>query len=457
MDIKTLKGFKDYLPKDSLIRIHIVRQIFSVLNSYNFELIDTPVLEYSELLLKKGGDEAEKQIYRFKDNGGRDVSMRFDLTVPFARFIATNISSLKFPFRRSQFGKVFRGENSQKGRYREFMQFDFDIVGEDSFRGDAEILSVVYYGLEEIFLNFIEGINKKFIIHYSHLGILNSFFEQLGIKEKSLFILRNIDKIDRIGIEKVKEELLLEIEEEAVDLILSLMDLQGTFKDKIQTLKSILGDNNESIKRVEDVFKHLSLLKIQDSFNLNLKIARGLDYYTGIVFESEVFGSNMGSVCSGGRYDNLVSSFSSSIQKVSGVGGSFGVDRIKDIIDLEKFSYIKIFVTKARSKVLIVNLDSALQNYYYELATRFRNHDYSKIKNISCEVYFKNKNGKNIKEQIEYALSKEIRFLVFVGQEEYKENKMKVRDLTKKEELLLSFEESINLIKCNEKLLCTPF
>ncbi len=285
---------------------------------------------------------------------------------------------------------------------------------------------------------------------------MNSFFEKLGLKEKSIFILRNIDKIDKIGIDKVKEALLLEIEKEAVDSILSLVSLQGTFKDKIQALKSILGDN-ESIKRVEDVFQHLSLLKIQDSFNLNLKISRGLDYYTGIVFESEVFGSNMGSVCSGGRYDNLVSSFSNSIQKISGVGGSFGVDRIKDIIDLEKFSYIKIFVTKARSKVLIVNLDSALQNYYYELATRFRNHDYSKVKNISCEVYFKNKNGKNIKEQIEYALSKEIRFLVFVGQEEYKENKMKVRDLTKKEELLLSFEESINLIKCNEKLLCTPF
>lgn len=456
MDIKTLKGFKDYLPKDSLIRIHIVRQIFSVLNSYNFDLIDTPVLEYSELLLKKSGDEAEKQIYRFKDNGGRDVSMRFDLTVPFARFIATNASNLKFPFRRSQFGKVFRGENSQKGRYREFMQFDFDIVGEDSFRGDAEILSVVYYGLEEIFLNFIEGINKKFIIHYSHLGILNSFFEKLGIKEKSLFILRNIDKIDKIGVDKVKEALLLKIEKEVVDSILNLVNLQGTFKEKIQALKSILGDN-ESVKRVEDVFQHLSLLKIQDSFNLNLKISRGLDYYTGIVFESEVFDSNMGSVCSGGRYDNLVSSFSSSIQKISGVGGSFGVDRIKDIIDLEKFSYVKIFVTKARSKVLIVNLDSALQDYYYELATRFRNHDYSKVKNISCEVYFKNKNGKNIKEQIEYALSKEIRFLVFIGQEEYKENKMKVRDLTKKEELLLSFEESINVIKCSEKLLCTPF
>ncbi len=151
MDIKTLKGFKDYLPKDSLIRIHIVRQIFSVLNSYNFDLIDTPVLEYSDLLLKKSGDETEKQIYRFKDNGGRDVSMRFDLTVPFARFVATNISALKLPFRRSQFGKVFRGENSQKGRYREFMQFDLDIVGEDTFRAMPRFFLLYIMDLKRFF------------------------------------------------------------------------------------------------------------------------------------------------------------------------------------------------------------------------------------------------------------------------------------------------------------------
>ncbi|ETZ18189.1 Histidyl-tRNA synthetase [Borrelia duttonii CR2A] len=154
MDVRTLKGFRDYLPKEALIRTHIIKQIYSVLVSYNFDLIDTPILEYSEFLLKKGGDEVEKQIYRFKDNGDRDVSMRFDLTVPFARFMATNKSKIKFPFRRSQIGKVFRGENTQKGRYREFMQFDFDILGEDTFRSDAEILSIVYCGLEVGFFKF---------------------------------------------------------------------------------------------------------------------------------------------------------------------------------------------------------------------------------------------------------------------------------------------------------------
>ncbi|QMU98943.1 histidine--tRNA ligase [Borrelia sp. A-FGy1] len=456
MDVRTLKGFKDYMPKEALIRTHVIKQIYSVLMSYNFDLIDTPVLEYSELLFKKGGDEVEKQTYRFKDNGDRDVSMRFDLTVPFARFITTNRAKIKFPFKRFQIGKVFRGENTQKGRYREFMQFDFDIVGENTFQSDSEILSIVYCGLEEIFLNFIEGIDRKFIIHFSHIGILNSYIYKLGLRDKSIFILRNVDKLDKIGIENVKKNLLAELSEEHVNLILGFINLKGTFWDKLEALKGILGYNDD-IKRIENIFVHLSSLGIQDSFNFNLKIVRGLDYYTGLVFEAEMLGINMGSICSGGRYDNLISSFSSSLQKVSGVGGSFGIDRIKDIIENERFNYIKLFVTKASSRVLIVNIESSLENYYYKLADRFRRHDYSKVNNIACEVYPKSKEGKNIKEQIEYALNKDIRFLVFIGQEEYREDKMRIRDLTKKEELLLSFSEAIKIIKGNDKFLYTPF
>ncbi|UGQ16948.1 histidine--tRNA ligase [Borrelia sp. RT1S] len=456
MNVRTLKGFRDYLPKEALIRTHVIKQIYSVLMSYNFDLIDTPVLEYSEFLFRKGGDEVEKQAYRFKDNGDRDVAMRFDLTVPFARFIATNRAKLRFPFKRFQIGKVFRGENTQKGRYREFMQFDFDMIGEDTFQSDAEILSIAYCGLEEVFLNFIEGIDRRFIIHFSHVGILNSYVNMLGLEGKSIFILRNVDKLDKIGIENVRKNLLTELSEEHVDLILKFINLQGTFWEKLEALKNILGDN-DAIKRLEGIFVHLSSLGIQDAFNLNLKIVRGLDYYTGVVFEAEISGIDMGSICSGGRYDNLVSSFSSSLQKVSGVGGSFGVDRIKDVIGNEKFSYIKLFVTKASSRVLIVNIDSGLEAYYYKLADRFRRHDYSKSNNIACEVYPKNKEGKNIKEQIEYALHKDIRFLVFVGQEEYREDKVRVRDLTKKEELLLSFSEAIKAIKGNDKFLCTPF
>ncbi|AHH10292.1 histidine--tRNA ligase [Borrelia coriaceae] len=456
MDIRTLKGFRDYLPKEALIRTHVIKQIYSVLVSYNFDLIDTPILEYSEFLLKKGGDEAERQTYRFKDNGDRDISMRFDLTVPFARFMATNRSKIKFPFRKSQLGKVFRGENTQRGRYREFMQFDFDIVGEDTFRSDAEILSVVYCGLEEIFLNFIQGINRKFVIHFSHIGILNAYIDKLGLKEQATFILRNIDKLGKIGIDSVRENLLSQLSEECVNFILNFISLEGTFWDKLETLRGVLGDN-DSLKRIEDIFLHLSELGIQDAFNFNLKVVRGLDYYTGLVFEAEMMGINMGSICSGGRYDNLLSLFSSSLQKVSGVGGSFGIDRIQDIIELEKFNYIKLFVVKASSRVLIVNIDDSLQDYYYKLADKFRRHDYSKINNIACEVYPKSKDGKNIKVQIEYALDKSIRFLIFVGQDEYRENKLKVRDLTKKEELLLSFDEAIKFIKGNDKFLCTPF
>ncbi|WP_024654118.1 histidine--tRNA ligase [Borrelia persica] len=456
MDVRTLKGFRDSLPQDALIRTHIIKQIYSVLVSYNFDLIDTPILEYSEFLLKKGGDEVEKQIYRFKDNGGRDVSMRFDLTVPFARFMATNKCKIKFPFRRSQIGKVFRGENTQKGRYREFMQFDFDIVGEDTFRSDAEILSIVYYGLRDIFLNFIKDFERKFVIHFSHIGILHAYLEKLGLEDNAAFILRNIDKLDKMGIETVRENLLVQLSEEHVDLILEFVNLDGTFSDKLKRLKGILVDN-DAVKRIEDIFVHLSVLKIQDAFNFNLKIVRGLDYYTGLVFEAEMPCVNMGSICSGGRYSNLLPLFSGSLQKFSAVGGSFGIDRIQDIITIEKFHYIKVFVVKASSRVLIVNLDDDLQDYYYGLADKFRGHDYSKINNIACEVYPKNKDGKNIKVQKDYAIAKCIRFLIFVGQEEYKENKLRVRDLTKNEELLLSFDEAIKFIKGNDKFLCTPF
>ncbi|ETZ18188.1 Histidyl-tRNA synthetase [Borrelia duttonii CR2A] len=250
--------------------------------------------------------------------------------------------------------------------------------------------------------------------------------------------------------------MLLELSEEHVDLVLDFVNLDGTFSNKVKALRSILGDN-DAVKRIEDIFVHLNALGIQDAFNFNLKIVRGLDYYTGLVFEAEMLGVNMGSICSGGRYDNLLSLFSGSLQKVSGVGGSFGIDRIQDIIEIDKFNYIKLFVVKASSRVLIVNIDDTLQDYYYKLADKFRRHDYSKINNIACEVYPKSKDGKNIKIQIEYALAKAIRFLIFVGQEEYQEGKLKVRDLTKKEELLLSFDEAIKFIKGNDKFLCTPF
>lgn len=318
-----LKGFRDSLPKEEIPKKKIIRRLEEGFEAYGFVPIDTPVLEYSSVLLGKGGGETDKQVFSFQDNGKRDVAMRFDLTVPFARFLASHLSEIALPFKRYHINKVWRGEKPQKGRYREFIQCDFDIVGVDNSQSDYEILSMMDYSFSLL------GITN-YTFHISHRGLFNSFLEKLGVKEHSIEILRAVDKLRKIGKESVKT-LLLELlsSEEKADRILSyiLSGENSSFTETLNKLVSLIGEENESSTRLREIYRLLEETKISSHFVLDPSITRGLDYYTGIVYETFLDDlPSLGSVCSGGRYNDLASLYTK--EKLPGVGSSIGLDRL---------------------------------------------------------------------------------------------------------------------------------
>ncbi len=318
-----LKGFRDSLPKDEIPKKRITRKLEDVFSSYGFVPIDTPVLEYTKVLLGKGGGETDKQIFRFQDNGGRDVAMRFDLTVPFARFLAMHHDEVGIPFKRYHINKVWRGENPQKGRYREFVQCDFDIVGVDSPEADYEILSMMHRAFSEL---GIEG----YTFHISHRGMFSTFLEKIGLKENAVEILRTVDKLRKIGNEEVKR-LLTEItgDESKADTILRYITAgeDSSFEDTLSALTELSGGKSESTERMERIYALLKDGGISDAFVFDPSITRGLDYYTGIVYETFLDQiPSLGSVCSGGRYNDLASLYTK--EMLPGVGSSIGLDRL---------------------------------------------------------------------------------------------------------------------------------
>lgn len=438
---KVLKGFRDFLPEAELKRKALFSAAEAVFSSFGFVPIDTPVLEYTDVLLRKGGGETDKQVYSFKDHGGRDVSMRFDLTVPFARFTAANKNSLFFPFKRYHIAKVWRGENTQKGRYREFYQCDFDIVGTDSSASDLEILLLMKESLLAI------GV-KDFKIHLSNRGILNSFLEINGILDKSVEILRAVDKLAKIGREKVKELLTEAIgsSDTAIDssagfLAESILDFITPENDFIKTLDKLAslckGDNNE-ISRIREIYTALKEGGWEKYYILNPSITRGLDYYTGIVFETFLTGKEgIGSVCSGGRYNNLTSLYSA--DALPGVGASIGVDRLLAALEEDGEE------NKAFCSCIVFNMDKALLGHLHKIASILRG------KGISCEVYPETtKLGK----QFSYAEKKNIPCGVIIGSEEKDTDTITVKDLIERENFeKMNLDEGIKkIISIMEKM-----
>lgn len=323
IDPVILKGFRDSLPEEEIPKRKIMRKLEDNFSSYGFVPIDTPVLEYTSVLLGKGGGETDKQVFHFEDNGGREVAMRFDLTVPFARFMALHSSSLALPFKRYHINKVWRGEKPQKGRYREFIQCDFDIVGVDNAEADFEILSMMHSSFSAL------GIDG-YTFHLSHRGLFNTFLEKLGIKEHSVEILRTVDKLRKIGEEEVTR-LLTEItgDNGKANAILSYITAgEGSgFEETLSKLKELSGGDTDSSKRLEDIYALLKAVGIEKNFILDPSITRGLDYYTGIVYETFLDKlPDLGSVCSGGRYNNLASLYTK--EQLPGVGSSIGLDRL---------------------------------------------------------------------------------------------------------------------------------
>jgi len=416
---RTLPGFMELLPNEQILFEQMKQKIEKVYQRFGFLPLDTPILELSEILLAKAGGETEKQIYRF-EKGDTDISMRFDLTVPLAKYVAKNYGNLSFPFRRYQIGKVYRGEKAQKGRFREFYQCDIDIIGDGELGiiNDAEIPSVIYQLIKELGFD-------DFTIRINNRKILNGLFEEIEQKENSVAIMRIIDKIDKIGKEAVKEELqTLGVAEKSIDQIINFITITGTNDEKLQSLQN-LGIANEMFKtglaELTEVVKYIRVFGVPDTnFSVDLTIARGLDYYTGTVYET--FLNNyreLGSVCSGGRYENLAEYYTD--KKLPGVGISIGLTRLfyklneLELIKAEKHSMADILIVP-----MTENMDKPI-----ELASELRKLD------INTEVYL---NDKKLKAKMKYADKLKIPYVLVIGDDEITNNQVRVKNMETGEE-----------------------
>jgi histidyl-tRNA synthetase len=418
---KILKGFRDFLPAAEIERRSLVERIEASFRLYGFIPIDTPALEYAEILLGKGGGETEKQIYRFTDNGGRDVALRFDLTVPFARFVAEHQEELPLPFKRNHIAKVWRGENTQRGRYREFTQCDFDIVGSESAAADFEILLVMRNTLKAIGAGDI-------IIRMNHRGLFNRFIARLDLRNKSADILRTVDKLAKAGRDATAESLEEIAGGEKAAAILRFIEAQGNFEDVLAAVTEAAGGECPESERLRLIRSFMLDTGTAGSFVLDPSITRGLDYYTGVVFETFLAAMpDIGSVCSGGRYNDLAGLYSQ--EKLPGVGSSIGLDRL--IAALESLGK-----TGGRStyvKAAIACLDETAGGAYQALAERFRE------RGIPCEVF---PEAKKLTQQFILAEKKGVQWVVIPG-EKPAESSLTLREIkTRQDRKDLSFEEA---------------
>ncbi|MBU8913788.1 MAG: histidine--tRNA ligase [Spirochaetales bacterium] len=357
---RLLKGFRDFLPRDERERQRIEQTLGRTFAAFGFEPIDTPILEYTEILLGKGGGETDKQIYRFDDQGGRDVAMRYDLTVPFARFMALHLHDLPLPFKRFHIAKVFRGENTQRGRYREFVQCDFDIVGSDSASADFEIVLLMDRSFRAIGVDEVR-------IHLSHRGVFNSLLAGLGVADRGEQVLRAVDKLRKIGEAEVRAQL-EEITGTAVtDTIMAYVTRGPDNESTLESMRKLAPDAERDLGRLGEVLQAARTVGISDRIVLDPSITRGLDYYTGIVFETFLTAlPEIGSVCSGGRYDNLASLYTK--ERLPGVGTSIGLDRL--MAGLEELSVADTQTGGADAIVLCS--DGTLMGRYHAIADELR-------------------------------------------------------------------------------------
>lgn len=428
---RTLPGFMELKPNEQILFNQIKEKIEESYKRFGFLPLDTPILELSEVLLAKAGGETEKQIYRF--TRGDDLAMRFDLTVPLAKYVSKNYGELQFPFRRYQIGKVYRGERPQKGRFREFYQADIDIIGDGelSIMNDAEIPSIIYTTFKNLGFD-------DFTIRINNRKILNGLFEYLNIVELSTEIMRIIDKLEKIGKENVKLELLkLNIEEEIVDKILEFISISGNNEEKIEALEK-LNIKNEVFEKglfeLKEVVKYIRLFGVpEENFSIDLTIARGLDYYTGIVYETFLDNyREIGSVCSGGRYDNLAENYTD--KSLPGVGIAIGVTRLFD-----QLNDLKLIKTEKESisDVLVISTSDDVSECL-PIANTFRK------EGINTEVYM---NDKKMKAKFKYADKLKIPYVAIIGEDELKENKVSLKNLVTGKQDTINIQEAVEILK----------
>lgn len=430
---KVLKGFRDYLPEMMIPRKKMIHQLEEVFESFGFAPIDTPTLEYTEILMGKGGEESDKQLFRFNDNGGRDVTMRFDLTVPLARFAAQHYNELGMPFKRYHIAPVWRGENTHKGRYREFYQCDFDILGTTSNTSDIEIANMIYNSISTLIKS------DNFTIRFNNRMILNGLLEKMSIQDKVTGVLRVIDKIYKESEEKIVKELeeKVGLENSQIEKILEFVRLKGSNQEIINSLKNILEGNEKALKGVsnlEELINTLVSLDVPEKcLTIDLSIARGLDYYTGTVFETMLNDlPSIGSICSGGRYDNLAELYTT--QTIPGVGASVGLDRL--IAALEELKMLDSRVSPA--DVFVTTMDSKFTAEYIKLASDLRK------AGIKTEVYTENK---KLDKQLKYADRKSFKLVLINGSNEFEQNTVKIKNMLTGENLSVSRSELIDKVK----------
>lgn len=428
---RTLPGFMELKPNEQILFNQIKEKIEESYKRFGFLPLDTPILELSEVLLAKAGGETEKQIYRF--TRGDDLAMRFDFTVPLAKYVSKNYGELQFPFRRYQIGKVYRGERPQKGRFREFYQADIDIIGDGelSIMNDAEIPSIIYTTFKSLGFD-------DFTIRINNRKILNGLFEYLNIVELSTEIMRIIDKLEKIGKENVKLELLkLNIEEEIVDKILEFISISGDNEEKIEALEK-LNIKNEVFEKglfeLKEVVKYIRLFGVpEENFSIDLTIARGLDYYTGTVYETFLDNyREIGSVCSGGRYDNLAENYTD--ESLPGVGIAIGVTRLFD-----QLNDLKLIKTEKESisDVLVISTSDDVSECL-PIANTFRK------EGINTEVYM---NDKKMKAKFKYADKLKIPYVAIIGEDELKENKVSLKNLVTGKQDTINIQEAVEILK----------
>ncbi|NDV46836.1 histidine--tRNA ligase [Paludibacter sp. 221] len=444
------KGTRDFTPEEMAKRNYIFNTIKDVFRLYGYQQIETPAMENLSTLMGKYGDEGDKLLFKILNSGdylsglsdeellGRNSTkltnrisekgLRYDLTVPFARFVVQNRDKITFPFRRYQIQPVWRADRPQKGRYREFYQCDVDVVGSDSLLNELELIQIVDEVYRRLKINVCLKINNR--------KVLSGIAEIIGEKDKIVDITVAIDKLDKIGLDNVNEELASKgVQPEAIEKLQPILKLSGSNNEKLQQLKTILATSETGLKGVEEletIFNLCEKMGIQTQIELDLTLARGLNYYTGAIFEVKALDVAIGSITGGGRYDNLTGVFG--MEGVSGVGISFGADRIYDVLNqLELYPE----TSSEQTQVLFVHFGENEKLYCLPWLKELR------AKGINAEVYPDNA---KMKKQMSYADSKKIPFVAIVGETEMNENKVMLKDMKTGEQNLISLAELLSIL-----------
>ena len=433
------KGTRDFSPAEMMRRTYIFETIKSVFRTYGFAPLETPSMENLSTLLGKYGDEGDKLLFKILNSGDYaaglndeqvrtaskicEKGLRYDLTVPFARYVVQHQNEISFPFKRYQVQPVWRADRPQKGRYREFYQCDVDVIGSRSLLNEVELIEIV----ERVFAKL--GINVT--LKMNNRKILYGIAEAIGHADKMMDITVAIDKLEKIGLDNVKAELAERgLEQEAIDKLQPILELSGTNDEKLAKLREVIGVSETGVKGIEEmseIFGYVERLGLQLPIELDLSLARGLNYYTGAIFEVKAMDFAIGSICGGGRYDDLTGIFG--LPNTSGVGISFGADRIYDVmVGLDLFPEEVNFTTK----VMFVNLGVEEQMASLGIIRTLRD------KGIAAEIY---PEAAKMKKQMEYANRRMIPYVVIIGSNELAERKATVKNMRTGEQACVAFEE----------------